>query len=314
VAYSIIDFARSVSPDKCKIQNWPDLIFLCGGIIKSDGPFRSARDFFYRYLQSTKSPWAERTKLAEEISAWFQKDDAKAFPDLLQLENYLAGLAAATVLFVESPGSIAELGAFAASDQLRPKTVAIINNFYGRAPSFIADGPIRRIKEENENHVLYYDWNPDELNSAETKEEFEIIAAALISSLEKEDAERGKQLSFQPKEISHALLLVADLIRIPGVATKSDLKACLEAFGCDSARVILDRYLAILQSVGFIEKRFRSNETFYVSVSSAGFVRYAFGEDALTDAQRIQTEIRNSLDSNRRAILRRILEKRGSNA
>ena len=47
----------------------------------------------------------ERVKLAEDVNAWFRKDDA--LPDLLELENYLAHLADVIVLFVESPGSIA---------------------------------------------------------------------------------------------------------------------------------------------------------------------------------------------------------------
>jgi hypothetical protein len=118
VFYSIVELTKSLRLDKCKIQNRPDLIFLCGGPIARNGAFLSARDFFYRYLLRNLA-WAKRIKLAEDISAWFQKDNA--FPDLLQLENYLAHLAAATVLFVESPGSIAELGAFAASDELPPR-------------------------------------------------------------------------------------------------------------------------------------------------------------------------------------------------
>ena len=183
MVYSIVEFTKSLRLDKCKIQNRPDLIFLCGGPIARNGAFLSARDFFYRYLLRNLA-WAKRIKLAEDISTWFQKDNA--FPDLLQLENYLAHLAAATVLFVESPGSIAELGAFAASDELRPKTLAVLNTAYGSDKSFIADGPVRRIKGENEKHIHYYTWNSEKLNSVETKKEFTEIAQALTAFLEEE--------------------------------------------------------------------------------------------------------------------------------
>ena len=144
MAYSIIEFAKSLEISKCKIQSRPNLLFLCGGKIETIGPFQSARDFFYRHLKGNNSALLGRIKLAEDISAWLQKDTA--FPDLLQLENFLAYLADFTFLFVESPGAIAELGAFAASDALRPRTVAILNNTtLGTDRSFIADGPVKRI-------------------------------------------------------------------------------------------------------------------------------------------------------------------------
>jgi hypothetical protein len=311
VAYSIAEFAKSLSADNCKIQNRPDLIFLCGGAIARKGAFRSARDFFYRYLLRNPD-WARRIKLAEDISAWFQKDNA--FSDLLQLENYLAHLATVIVLFVESPGSIAELGAFAASDALLPKTLAVLNEVYGFDKSFIADGPVRRINDENKEHVQYYNWNPRRPNSVNTREEFRAIAQALTALLEQEDAAREKQLSFDTKQTSHTLLLVADLIRIAGVASKSDLAACLRALDCDSAHEALDRHLSILQSVDFIAERRRSNQTFYVRDSSRAFIRYAYRKDALLkDAKRIQTAVRQSLEPNKRAVLRDLLRKANSN-
>ncbi len=208
----------------------------------------------------------------------------------------------------------AELGAFAASEALLPKTLAVLNTFYGFDKSFIADGPVRRIKGENEQHIQYYNWNPGRPNSVETKEEFREIAQALIEYLELGDAERAKQLSFDTEQISHTLLLVADLIRIAGVASESDLAACLEALDCDSAHEALDRHLSILQSVAFIAERRRSNQTFYVRDSSTAFIRYAYRKDAqLKDAKRIQTAVRQSLEPMKKAILRKFLAKEESN-
>ena len=60
--------------------------------------------------------------------SWLQQDHT--FPDLLEIENYLADLAATIVLFVESEGSIRKLGAFAASKLLLPKTVGVLNTTF----------------------------------------------------------------------------------------------------------------------------------------------------------------------------------------
>ena len=115
------------------------------------------------------------------MNTWFNKDNA--FPDLFELENYLAHLADVIVLFVESPGSIAELGAFAASDTLRPKLLAVRNTFYASEQSFIADGPIRKIWNTNEESVQSYTWDPEQLDTPKTKEEFGDVANRLTDIL-----------------------------------------------------------------------------------------------------------------------------------
>jgi hypothetical protein len=218
-----------------------------------------------------------------------------------------------TVLFVESPGSIAELGAFAASDELRPKTVAVLNLRHPSENSFIADGPVLKIGRGNEKHVHRYEWDPGQLDSLNNRREFAELAQTLTAFLVEEDAEREKQLSFKTKEIGHTLLLVADLIRFVGVATKSDLEDCLQALGCDTALQALERHLSILQGVGLIEKRLRANQTFFVRNFSKAFIRYAYIEGASSDTDRNQALVRESLDPLRKAVLRRLLDKGRSN-
>ena len=307
--YTLVDFARSLRVDRCKIQNTPNFIFVCGGPTAIQASYLSARDFFNRHLQRKKPAWAERVKLVEDVNAGFHTDNA--FPDLLELENYLAHLAAAIVLFVESPGSIAELGAFAASDALRPKILTVLNTFYNSDQSFIADGPIRKIRNVNEEFVQSYHWNPEQLNTVATKKEFDDVANRLTEVLEQHESRRSRQLAFKTTKTSHTLLLVADLIRISGVVSKSDVVNCLEELSCEDALTSLGHHLSVLQTVDFIKKRRRSNQTFYVSHFSKPFIRYAFVDrpGVIRDATRVQTVVRQNLDAMRQAVLRTFLPK-----
>ncbi len=217
MGYSIVDFAKSLRADHCKIRNTPNLIFLCGGRISSDHKFASARDYFNRYLKRHAAHIAQRVKLAEDVNEWFHRRNE--FPDLLELENYLADLSDITVLFVESPGSIAELGAFAASDVLRPKTLAVLNLRYGAERNFISDGPVKKIKNENNELVYYWEWNPEKLGSSATEREFSDMAKELTAFLEKRGGSHPKEQIFNKGNHGHALLMIADLIGIAGVAT-----------------------------------------------------------------------------------------------
>lgn len=305
MGYSIVDFSKSLRIDGCKIRNTPNIIFLCGGETAKRGRFRSARDYFYRHLLKEKASIAKRVRLAEDVNAWFRQE---VFPDLLELENYVADLADTTVLFVESPGSIAELGAFAASDALRPKTLAVLNTHYGPAPSFITDGPVRKIKNENAKLVHYYTWNPKQLGSAATKEEFRVMTEDLTAFLVSRDEAQVKLQNFDGNKHGHALLLTADLVRMPGVATITDLSFCLETLGCEFDQQQLHRYISLLESMSLITRANRSNQFFYVSKSSIPFIRYAYRKEAaLKDSARIQSALRESLDPIPTSILRNFL-------
>ncbi len=306
MGYSIVDFAKSLRSEDCRIRNTPNLIFLCGGKTTQTGEFLSARDYFYRHLKSNAAAIAERVKLAEDVNAWFPQSP---FEDLLELENFLADFADITVLFVESPGSIAELGAFAASDALRPKTLAVLNRFYGSDRNFITDGPVKKIKNENEQLVYYYDWDPEQLNSPATETEFGEMAGDLTALLVNRDESQPVEQGFDKGKHGHALLMVSDLIEVAGVATRTEIADCLRELGWEPLKH-LSRYLSLLESMSFIERVLRSNQSFYVSRWPEPFIRYAYKPSApLKDLTRIKLVIRDGLDRRRKSILAKYLDK-----
>lgn len=77
--------------------------------------------------------------------------------DLLSLENLLAESVDAIILIPESPGSFAELGAFANNEKLRSKIICIIDQKYKKDKSFINQGPLKLIKNANKKGVLFID-------------------------------------------------------------------------------------------------------------------------------------------------------------
>lgn len=82
--------------------------------------------------------------------------------DLLTLETLLATSANAVIIIVESPGSIAELGAFVNSNELRPKLVAVVNKKHRNEKSFIMLGPVAQLRNERREAVIMHDFGqPD---------------------------------------------------------------------------------------------------------------------------------------------------------
>jgi hypothetical protein len=75
--------------------------------------------------------------------------------DLLALEEILAQSVDAIVIFPESPGSFAELGAFSGNESLRQKTICVCEEAYKTALSFINVGPIKILKSVKPSRVIY---------------------------------------------------------------------------------------------------------------------------------------------------------------
>lgn len=84
--------------------------------------------------------------------------------DLLELENILAENVHAIVIVLESPGAIAELGAFSNHDRLRNRLVVVVDKKYRRARSFVMLGPVNYLRRKTGSRVVFHDFSQPELH------------------------------------------------------------------------------------------------------------------------------------------------------
>lgn len=77
--------------------------------------------------------------------------------DMLELENILAKSVHVVVICVESPGAIAELGAFANHEELRERLIVIVDRKHKGSRSFIRLGPVRLLERSRKDSVVW--WN-----------------------------------------------------------------------------------------------------------------------------------------------------------
>jgi hypothetical protein len=158
---SQIDFKESavIQPGK--------LLFVCGGQFKSVvGSPGSMRELLLsKTVGGGRECFLEESiLLAEKAVGAFSKSE---FGNLLDLEYYIAALVQAVLLFVESPGSICELGAFVKMREIREKLIVILPSEYINHPSFITNGAIKFLEHRNKAaKVLSFDWTN---NSGEVK-------------------------------------------------------------------------------------------------------------------------------------------------
>ncbi len=138
--------AQSVKKDKM-----PKFIFLCGkDITINNGANRKTVKDFYE-------------KVRPDIICVYSEELCKIFDiniiDLLSFEEILAEFSDGIILFIESDGTVCEIGAFAMKENLINKLLVFNDIQHEGKSTFINDGPIKKIQNRNKDNVIYTDLN-----------------------------------------------------------------------------------------------------------------------------------------------------------
>lgn len=154
-------------------------IFLCGADINQKDKIR------YQIAQALKWEfWFDIIYPEDIFDELLYSSKTK---DLLSLEGLLADSVDAVVIIPESPGSFAELGAFANDEKLRKKLICVVDKKYQKDKSFINQGPLKLVKKENSFGLVFID--PKEVPT-----EIEKLVTAL-KKMKKVSAKKGDKLS-----------------------------------------------------------------------------------------------------------------------
>jgi hypothetical protein len=139
------------------VNTYKTTIFLCGAAISQKDKIRykvaeSLNNWWYDFLYDIIYP----EDIFDELLYGFKSKD------LLSLENMLASSVDAILLIPESPGSFAELGAFANDERLREKLICLVDKKFKKDKSFINQGPLKLVRQANKHGLIYID--PDDID------------------------------------------------------------------------------------------------------------------------------------------------------
>lgn len=262
-----------------RVANFSGIIFLCGGKMgPEEGDSLSARDFFYRQIKEKHSDIFDRIFLAEDINNWFFDMLREEYtPDLLSFEKTLSGLASAICLIVESPGSIAELGAFSALEEISDRLMVVVRGEHNSNDSFIALGPItylKRLKPERDR-VFVYPWGlTEDKNPIPDKNHLSKICKDFINDLRRFETENPKDVRFDSEIEGHITLLIGDLVDRFSALRIRELVQLLEGLGLKSEEKSIKHYLLILEKIGFVRRYEYRGSKYYVSVRENNFIEF----------------------------------------
>lgn len=291
-------------PEGCSVIKLPSKIWVFGGHFNNSGPHLSLRDSFWRQTLTCQSPtWLTALDRPEDHIGWLEHS---GYSDLLEFERDACYLAKAIVIFAESPGAHAELGATALDATILPRLVAVIQHQYTQGESensFLALGPLRRIREKG--CLCVVDDDPVTLSAHDFNDVIEAINGWLPT-----DNKREKLQTFNP---CHQLLLIADLIDLMLLSSEPDIQLALGHFGFKVTIEQLRKHLSLLKFFKFINRYQAGTTPYWLKHGSdeGPWVDYtALSGQPKFDRTRFKLKAKELIDSNAR--LRSIYE-RGRN-
>jgi hypothetical protein len=210
----VLPYAEDLDASKIHVQAASDVIFLCGGPFSdfSDSIPLSLRDAFLKIIDY--EPLRDRVVInAEEITSSYSFPDH--YDNILDFETDLAQIVELIILFSESEGSLAELGAFAMIDEIAQRLFVIVRQKHWVARSFIRLGPLKRIERKYDREYIFVIEDSDvgmQGDSAASVDK-KALGALLETPLTVRLKKPRDPTTFDPTRSGHVIKLIVGLVQ-----------------------------------------------------------------------------------------------------
>lgn len=252
-------FYADIEFDAVHARRVKPFIFFCGGHMNgADAQPASLRKYLLR-TRSLQSRLKARVVLAEEANQLYRDTE---YSDLITFEEDIAHLSSVVLIIAESAGSLAELGAFATSDQIRPALSVIMTTEHFGNESFVRFGPVQKVMIEDEARVAAFPWR--------TRKGGEIIKSSIRNHFQQIQTFINGRITSRPAEFllrdSGALrhfLMILWLIHLSKSIGISDLLRYLNSIGITHSQKELKNKLYCMKIAGWIDKYIYSNKDYW---------------------------------------------------
>ncbi|RPF12749.1 retron St85 family effector protein [Vibrio crassostreae] len=269
---TIVEAYETLKVDNFKV-NYPDhRIFICGGEIDVEKPVPlSFRQRLIEKLASDHPHIESEVVLAETFKDYFKEH---AYNDLLIFEDDIAKLASVVVIFLESPGSLVELGMFCTKPNFYKRLLIVAPREQTESEdSFIYLGPINHIRRKEPSSVAIYPWPSKELKAYP-----DIHLQDLCDTLLEKRNDLPKAPSFVRENSGHVALLIQEIVRLSYPILLTEIELALTSLGLDVMQSQVTRSLYLLSKLNYLSTYEYSGYKYYYPNDKAQ-PRVKFGVD-----------------------------------
>lgn len=272
-------YATDIDAKRIHVREPFGVVLLCGGPYGDiDDPVpKSLRDAFLKTFPI--NPLKNKILLqAEDITS--EHDFHDSYDDILIFETDLAQIVELIILFCESEGSLAELGAFSVIDEIMKRLFVIVREKYWTQPSFIKLGPLKRIEREVGRAAIQVVADHDvglEINSAKNvdKKKLEgILECSLAERLKKPH----EPTTFDQMRAGHVIKLIVGLVQEYGALTRQEIQWLIDSLGVQKSEQQIRGYLRCAMAVNWLIVISKGANDYYVPTKES----IEKGQDAAT--------------------------------
>lgn len=267
------EFAR-LDLTRLRVRKPSKTVFLCGGRIgePSQRKVLSVRDFLVRHRATFRTIRCN-VALAENATQLYR--DSR-FKDLISFEEEIAQISAVVLVIAESPGALAELGAFTLSEAISPNLKAIVNQRFETDESFIRHGPLRRLDRENEGSVSYYPWHETKSTFLPTKRSLSLVYKDMKETIHTYIKSSPETLKYADIGQSGIHYIVYWIIRVSVAIPHAKIIGAIQAILPKTSESDIINSIYVLRMVGWISKQAYGPYSYYYSNFDEDSLSYAF--------------------------------------
>jgi hypothetical protein len=290
-----LPYAQDLDADGIHVQAASDVIFLCGGPYSDITELipRSLRDAFLKI--NDYPPLKKRVLLlAEDVTRAYSFFDS--YDNILEFETDLAQIVELIILFCESEGSLAELGAFAMIDEIAKRLFVIVRQMHWKVDSFVRLGPLRLIERKYSRDAICVVEDDDVgiKNHSTAQVDKNVLGALLQEQLTKQLQKPREPTTFDPSRSGHVIKLVVGLVQEYGALAASEIESLLQLLNATRPPKDIQSYLLCASAVGWLEKISKGPNDYFVAKKTR--------MDAATIPSKPNAEVKNK--ARRRLLIR----------
>ena len=247
------------------------IVLICGGQTSSVAgtvPL-SLRDAFLKIADNPV--FNERSFIQIEDTPAFDIF-TQNYEDLLQFETDLAQIVELIILFCESEGSLAELGAFSMVSEIAARLFVIVRNHHWKSKSFISLGPLKSLQNRHGRGSIYV-VDDDDLgivaNSASGVDK-SVLNERLSPPIEARLAVVREPTTFDRSRHGHVIKLIVGLIQEYGALLLNELEDLMLYYLVDRTSGQLNAFLLCAETVGWITKISKGQSDYYCACNLIG--------------------------------------------
>jgi len=254
--------AQSFRAPDTYISRDSNIVFLCGGNIHED----TMRSQFRKYARAELPHF--HIFLAEDAQRDLVTYEEAEFYNIGEFEEIIGAFAKCVILFLESPGSYAELGYFAKIEEIRRKLLVVNDARLQGQDSFLALGPINII----DRHSLF---QPTIQLNFQNNPQLSLVKERLKQRIvPKLKRKKFGERNYQNLTTSHKFYAVFEIINIFRALKLETIEYAFRSIFGNVDIKELKQILSVLVAAHYIERRGDEMEYFCIHHKARPFLDF----------------------------------------